>query len=114
MIITIRPVKCGNRNCIGLVSFHYKMRRIPRLIVIEDVWDIPVELLEEAIVGLISHETIEWILATWELQGKVPRFLDLHNLLGQLTIKDYCGNTDGLPKIKLLKKKSFYSSGKQY
>ena len=71
----------------------------PRLIVIEDVWDLPQETIEEAMVGLISHETIEWILAKWEAEGEIEEFLDLHDLIGELTFQDYVKNVDGLPKV---------------
>ena len=98
MLITIRPVRCGNRNCIGLMPYEYGTTP-PRLIVIEDVWDLPQETIEEAMVGLISHETIEWILAKWEAKGEIEEFLDLHDLIGELTFQDYVKNVDGLPKV---------------
>ena len=38
-------------------------------------------------VGLISHETIEWILAKWEAEGEIEEFLDLHDLIEMLRYK---------------------------
>ena len=80
MLITVRPIRCGNRNCIGLEGYVYGSYP-PKLIVIEDVWDLPQETIEKAMAGLISHETIEWILAKWEAEGAIPFFLDLHDLI---------------------------------
>ena len=99
MLITVRPIRCGNRNCIGLEGYVYGSYP-PKLIVIEDVWDLPQETIEKAMAGLISHETIEWILAKWEAEGAIPFFLDLHDLIGKPSFEDYTRNVDGLPIIK--------------
>jgi len=76
----------------------YEFGTVPkRLIVIEDIWDLPQETIEKIMVGVISHETIEWILAKWEANGEIEEFLDLHDLIGKLSLEDYIGNLDGLP-----------------
>ena len=93
--ITISPNRCGNRNCIGL-GMHLFGHLPPRVIEIEDVWTAPLEDIEQAIVGLISHETVEWLICEEEeTQGEV--FGDLHDLIGIKDLRDYIGNLDGLP-----------------
>jgi len=89
--ITVRHVYCGNKNCIGVEATSLKIP--PRLIVIEDVWDVPSSVIEDAFIGLISHETIEWLLV-----ALFPKeLLLLHDLIGsRQIIKDYMGNADGI------------------
>ncbi len=78
----------------------YKYKTCPQpIIVIEDEWDVPQEVIEKAIVGLISHETIEWILAKMEAEGEIPDsfLIDIHSLIGTLSIEDYVNEESGLP-----------------
>lgn len=93
MDVTIEPVYCGNKNCIGLRGYEYG-KKPPRTIIIEDVWNLPSQVIENAMVGLISHETIEFLnicLVPEEIRGNI------HDLIGSgQEIEDYIGNADGL------------------
>jgi hypothetical protein len=90
--VTIEPVYCRNKNCIGLRGYEYG-KKPPRTIVIEDTWDLSNEVIENAMVGLISHETIEYLVHCLEEEDCV----DLHELIGSgQEVSDYIGNTDGL------------------
>src|SRR4030042_2737057 len=92
MDLMISSVRCGNRNCIGVIGRVYP--QIPKAqIVIEDVWDFAENIIENSIVGIISHETVEYLLDKLELR-LLP---DLHAILGHSQeIKDYIENTDGI------------------
>jgi len=46
--------------------------------------------------GLISHETIEWLICEEE-EKQTEVFGDLHDLIGVKDLRDYIGNFDGLP-----------------
>lgn len=92
MDLAISPIQCGNRNCIGVIGKPYP--QIPKAqIVIEDTWDVGEDQIENSIVGLISHETVEYLLLKLE-----PRLLsDLHAIVGHgQEIQDYMENTDGI------------------
>jgi len=98
MDITIRSNFCGNKSCIG-VDHEYvedtrygRIELIPR-IVIEDVWEEPVEVIERAMVGLISHETIEYLLFVIESGSSS----NMHDLIGkEQSTESYLDNTDGI------------------
>ena len=93
--IVISPNMCGNKNCIGLLPCYFG-EIPPRVIQIEDEWNAPIEEIEEAMIGLISHETIEWLIVEEEEQQREV-FGDLHDLIGKTELTDYIGNSDGLP-----------------
>lgn len=94
MDITIEPIFCGNKNCIGLKGFNFVVKPQP-IIVIEDVWDCPQKIIEKAIVGMISHETIEYLIAETEVEA--GDIWDVHDLIGKgQRVRDYIDNLDGL------------------
>lgn len=82
LLVRISPYKCGNENCIKVWEGE---------IWIEDSWTLNQSTIQKAIVGLISHETIEWVLE------KITPLEDIHSLIGShQKIEDYIGNTDGI------------------
>ena len=100
MDIKIKQVFCGNKNCIGLEGWDYG-KKPKRQIIIEDVWDEPVEIIENAMPGLISHETIEHL--TYCILSKDEE-ANIHELIGSgQETKDYAKNTDGLVIIYAVK-----------
>ena len=97
MDVTISPNFCGNKSCIGLMGFNF-VQKPKRLIVIEDEWVEPQEIIEDAIVGLISHETIEFLIS--EIEFEAGDIWDIHDLIGKgQTTEDYRGNLDGIVEI---------------
>lgn len=92
MDLTIKPIFCGNKNCIGLDWYCYG-KIPPRQIIIEDEWELPLDVVEKAIAGLISHETIEFLAIKLN-----PTVLEnLHDLTGKRQkVSDYAGNTNGI------------------
>jgi len=92
MDLSISPVQCGNRNCIGIIGRSYP--QIPKAqIVIEDTWDVSESEIEDSIVGQISHETVEYLVIKLEPTLSA----DLHAILGEgQESKDYVGNADGI------------------
>lgn len=103
MNIIISDTKCGNSNCIGVEAYGWKKPPNPNII-IEDTWDIPQELIEEAMVGLISHETIEWLIHTMFFHSDLNS--DIHDLIGNnQTFKEYAKTQNGIVIRKRTKKK---------
>jgi len=109
MDLTISKNFCGNKSCIGLMPFGFGQKP-KRLIIIEDEWVESREIIEDAIIGLISHETIEFLLAQMDYEiiftsrglhkenlNRLALIMDIHQLIGEgQTVKDYCGNHDGI------------------
>lgn len=86
VLITISDNICNIKNCIMVIQE-------PRsnTIIIEGVWTTSTDIIERAITGLISHETIELALIELDLDD------NLHELIGRRqTIKDYTDNLDGI------------------
>jgi len=91
---------CGNKNCIGILGSAYG--HVPEdTIIIEDLWDTPVKVMyrlsdeetEEAMVGLLSHETVEYLL----LKLHPELLCDLHTILGHgQEVENYVSNADGI------------------
>lgn len=91
LLITISPVYCGNNNCISAGSY----TEGKNIIVIEDKWTVKQKTIEEAIEGLISHETIEWLLT--KISEIKDTIVCLHDIVGsKQKVRDYVGNTDGI------------------
>ncbi len=65
------------------------------IIVIEDKWTVKSKAIEDAIEGLISHETVEWLLTNIP---EVKKSLTcIHDIIGiRQKIRDYTRNTDGI------------------
>ena len=91
MDLTISTNLCGNPNCIGIGPFGTEGPK--RLITIEGVWTLQQLTIEKAIVGLLSHETIEYLV--W-------KFVDdnIHQLLGECNTSQYIKAYHGLPEKK--------------
>ena len=93
MNVVISEIMCGNPNCIGVEPYGVKPPK-PNII-IEDVWDLPQTVIEKAMVGLISHETIEYLLAN--ILFNYPKFWNLHGLIGSgQSFEEYAKSMDGL------------------
>ena len=104
MNIIISEVTCGNRNCIGVEPYCTKPPN-PNII-IEDYWDLPQAVIEDSMIGLVSHETIEWLLSNILFNED---YFSIHDLIGTVSkIEQYIGNYDGLVitnKLLLVKQK---------
>jgi hypothetical protein len=89
LLITISTARCGHKNCIGIIRGNDE-------IIIEDVWTVNEKTLEESMVGLFSHETIEWVYYRL-IDDDFDTSVSIHDFLGcKQKFDDYAGNTDGL------------------
>jgi hypothetical protein len=86
--LAISPNRCETKNCIGVEG---------STIVIENVWTLKESVIEEAMVGLLSHETIEYLLMDNKEINDHKSAISIHDLIGwHQKVKDYVFNTDGL------------------
>jgi hypothetical protein len=89
--LKIKPIYCGNKNCIGV---DVEDGHLERAIAIEDKWTVEQSVIEDAMPGMVSHETVEYLGSTFLYPEDL---FDLHSLLGTMQdVEDYVGNDDGI------------------
>jgi len=99
MDVQLKPTYWKQPCGIGLAPF-YPSKGPKPLIIIGDKWDISEEIIEQSIVGLLSHETVEFLI--FKFQGPshpvyVQDLPNIHNLIGEnQQIVDYVENTNGI------------------